>query len=126
MAKAKTYKILLIEDNPAMNKVYRNRLTSEGFEVVSAMDGQEGLDAAIKDKPDIVLLDLVMPKMDGFDVLVEIRKKYSKKKLPVIILSNLGQKSDIEKADKLGSNDYLVKADFSLIDAVKRIRQQLK
>jgi DNA-binding response OmpR family regulator len=126
MAKAKTYKILLIEDNPAMNKVYRNRLTSEGFEVVSAMDGQEGLDAAIKDKPDIVLLDLVMPKMDGFDVLVEIRKKYSKKKLPVIILSNLGQKSDIEKADKLGSNDYLVKADFSLIDAVKRIRQHLK
>ena len=125
MAKTKTYKILLIEDNPAMNKVYRNRLTSEGFEVISAMDGQAGLDA-LKEKPDLVLLDLIMPKMDGFDVLVEIRKKHSKKALPVIILSNLGQKSDIEKADKLGSTDYLVKADFSLVDAVKRIRQHLK
>ncbi|MFH1315422.1 MAG: response regulator [Candidatus Uhrbacteria bacterium] len=125
MNKKKIYKILLVEDNPAMSKVYRNRLVSEGFEVITAEDGEQGIDKIRSEKPELVLLDLIMPKIDGFGVLEEIRKDKKYNKIPIIVLSNLGQASDLEKAKKLGATDYLIKADFSLVDVVKRVRQHL-
>ena len=122
----KTHKILLVEDERAMSKVYRNRLVAEGFEVVTANNGQEGFEKIKSEKPDIVLLDVFMPIMDGFDVLKAVQEDKSFKAPPIMIMSNLGQDSDLEKAKKLGAIDYLVKADFSLVDAVARIRQHLK
>lgn len=114
-------KILIAEDDTYISNAYRVKLTKEGFEVKLAFDGQEAMNILESFRPDIIMLDLVMPKKDGFATLAEIKQNPKLKSIPVIIASNLGQKEDIDKAMKLGANDFIVKSDLSLKDIIAKI-----
>lgn len=125
MAKGKS-KVLVVEDDKFLIKAYQEKLTREGFEVFLAFDGSEALEQYQEHKPEIILLDLVMPFMDGFTFLEELGKTTDVKKARVIVLSNLGQPEDIERAKKLGAIDYLVKSDLSMKEVVDKINFWLK
>ena len=117
-------KILLAEDDMFLSGMYQTKLELEGYDVAVVGDGEEALQKIIQDRFDIVLLDMMMPKLNGFDVLKEIRKdkKTPYANVPVIILTNLGQKSDIEQGLLLGANDYLIKANFTPAEVVQKIK----
>lgn len=117
-------KILMIEDNEALVEMYNLKLTREGFSVITAFSGEEGIQKAIDEKPDLILLDILMPNMDGFEVLKIIRNNTSLE-VPIIILSNLGQQEQIEKGYQLGATAYLVKANFTPLQAVEKIKEFL-
>ncbi len=117
----KTKKIIVLEDNNILLKIMNIELLSSGFNVLSATNGINGLSLIIREKPDLVLLDLVMPKMGGFEVLAALKKDKSTKKIPVIILSNLGQDSDIAKGVELGATDYCKKGSIDLSELSKKI-----
>ncbi len=117
-------KILVVEDEATLQKALNDVLTQEGYEVLSALDGAAGLDLAKKEKPDLILLDIILPKMDGFDVLKNLKKEGSE--IPVIILTNLSDINDIQKALDLGATTYLVKADFHLEDVLKKVKEVLR
>ncbi|MFH1522571.1 MAG: response regulator [Patescibacteria group bacterium] len=120
----KKTKIVIIEDDKFLLKLYSNKLKSNGFEVLGAINSQEGLNKVITEKPNLILLDLVLPGKSGFEVLAEIKQNPDTKKIPVIILSNLGQESDIERGTELGAVAYFVKADLSvnhLPELIKKI-----
>lgn len=119
------YKILVAEDDKFLLKAFKDKLEREGFIVIVAVDGAETIKTLEKEKPDILLLDLVMPVKDGFEVLQEMRLDSKLKKIPTIILSNLGQDSDIKRGIELGAVDYLIKADFTIGDVVKKIKEHL-
>jgi DNA-binding response OmpR family regulator len=112
-------KVLVIEDDKFLASAYRAKLTKSGFEVQVAGDGEDGLQMLQTFTPDIILLDLVMPRKDGFATLPEIRKIL--KDVPVIVTSNLGQKEDLDKAMELGATDYLIKSDLSMDALVTKI-----
>ncbi|MEK7212398.1 MAG: response regulator [Patescibacteria group bacterium] len=122
----KSKKVLVIEDDELVSRVYGIKLQQEGLEVIMAKDGEEGLQKTMSDKPDLVLLDLMLPNKDGFWYLEEISKKPELKQVPVIVLSNLGQKVDMDKATELGAKDYFVKADSSIGGIVDKIKTYLK
>lgn len=122
MPASKKQKILLVEDDPFLYKVLSQRLSDEGFDVTVASDGQTAIDEVASFKPALVLLDLILPKKSGFEVLTEIRKNAASAKTPVVVLSNLGQQEDIDQIEKLGVLEYLVKADYSLSEMVKKIK----
>src|SRR5476651_2183773 len=113
--------ILVAEDDKFLANAYRIKLTKAGFEVHIARDGQEAVDVLKTLKPDLILLDLVMPTKDGFTALEEIKANPSIKDIPVIIASNLGQKEDLDKGMKLGAVDFIVKSDLSLENLIKKI-----
>lgn len=119
-------KILFIEDEPSLQKTVNEVLTQEGFKVFSALDGEKGLKLIKKEKPDLVLLDLILPKKDGFEVLKEIKEDKETKDIPVIILTNLEGVGDVEKALSLGAATYLVKAGYELEEIVTKVKQALK
>ena len=119
------YKVVVAEDDKFLSKAFKDKLEREGFVVFVASDGNEALKLIKKEKPNIILLDLVMPVKDGFEVLEEMRLDSSLKKVPVIILSNLGQESDIQKGKELGAVDYLIKADFTIGSIVKKIKEHI-
>lgn len=121
----KKYKVLVAEDDKFLSKAFKDKLEREGFIVIVAIDGEETIKTLIKEKPDILLLDLVMPVKDGFEVLQEMKIDSKIAKIPVIILSNLGQDSDIKRGIELGAVDYLVKADFTISDVTKKIKEHL-
>jgi len=116
-------KILLVEDDPFLYKVLSQRLSDEGFDVTVSVDGQAAIADVTHFKPALVLLDLILPKKSGFEVLTEIRKNAATAKMPVVVLSNLGQQEDIDQIEKLGVREYLVKADYSLSEMVKKIKE---
>lgn len=119
--------ILLVEDDAFLAEIYMTRLTGGGFEVVIAHDGEEAMSLAREIRPSLVLLDLVLPKRDGFSVLEEIKKDEELKNIPVVILSNLGEPQDIERGKKLGASSYIVKAHFTpteVFNEVKKILEQ--
>jgi len=116
-------KILLIEDDKFLRTVLEKKLSAEGFEVVSAVDGDEALEKVISDKPDLILLDIILPKKSGFLVLENIKKDPELRKLPVIIISNLGQEEDVQKGLSLGAIEYFVKAKISLEDIIKKVKE---
>lgn len=118
-------KILIIEDDKFLRLLITRKLNKEGFSVIEAVDGEEGIKKAREEKPDLVLLDLILPSVDGFEVLSRIRKDETTKAIPVIILSNLGQKEDIEKGLKRGASDYLIKAHFTPIEIVEKVKRIL-
>jgi len=124
MAPKKT-KILVVEDETFLVKIYSVKLKKEGYDVTLAMDGEEAVKLAAETKPDLILLDLILPKLNGFEALEQIRKNPSIKKTPVIVLSNLGQEEDIKRAESLGATDYLIKANFSIQDVVQKIKTVL-
>lgn len=103
-------KILIVEDEKFLSEMYQMKLEREGFEVVVAENGKIGYDLAKKEKPDLILLDLVMPVMDGYEALTEIRKDEKTKNLKVCILSNLGQANEIERSRDIGIEGFLIKA----------------
>lgn len=119
-------KILFVEDEPSLQKTVTEILTQEGFEMLSALDGEEGLKLIKKEKPDLILLDLILPKKDGFEILKEIKEGEETKDIPVIVLTNLEGVGDVEKALSLGAATYLVKASYELEDIVAKVKQTLK
>ena len=118
--------VLVVEDDNFLIKAYEAHLAKAGFHVRTALDGVEAVESLKKVMPDIILLDLVMPRMDGFDVLEEMQKKSEWKKIPIVVVSNLGQESDRDRSLKLGAVEYIVKSDFSLQEIVGLINKHLK
>ena len=108
-----------------MAELYATKLRLEGFEVSLARDGEKGLKAIIEKKPDLVLLDIILPKLDGFEVLKRARADKAGKNIPVILLTNLSQKDEVKKGLDLGAIDYLIKAHFMPSEVVKKIKQSL-
>ncbi len=119
-------KILFVEDDDALANVYIIRLQAEGFDVQRVANGEEALATAINYKPDLVLLDVMMPRVSGFDVLDILRNTPETSAVKVMMLTALGQESDMERAKSLGVNDYLVKSQVVIADVIDRIRQQLE
>jgi two-component system, OmpR family, response regulator VicR len=117
-------KIIIIEDDRALQSALVEILTQEGFETTSAFDGEEGMQKIESEKPDLILLDLILPKKDGFEVLSEIKKSPSKN-IPVLILTNLEEIDNVQKALDLGAKAFMVKSDFSLRDIIEKIKENL-
>ena len=115
-------KVLIVEDDRFLRELMVRKLKMENFEVIEAEDGEQGLKKMKEEKPDLVLLDLILPEMDGFEVLEQKRKDDEIKNIPVIILSNLGQKEEIDRGLQLGAKDYLVKAQFSPSEIIEKVK----
>jgi len=118
-------KILMIEDEKALQYTLGELLTSEGFALAQAYDGQEGLELARSENPDLVLLDLRLPKKDGFEVLKELKSDKKTSEIPVIIFTNLETAEDIDKALEAGATTYIVKANYGLEDILVKIKEVL-
>lgn len=118
--------ILLVEDEPTLQKTLSLALQHEGYEVKNALDGEAGLKLARETNPDLILLDLILPKMDGFEVLDELKKDDATKDIPVLVLTNLESTQDIEKALALGATNYLVKANYDLKDVIEKVKENIK
>ena len=118
-------KILIVEDETDMRAILASMVESAGYQVIQAEDGQKGLDLAIKEKPDLILLDLVLPKLGGFEVLDKLKYDPSTHDIPVVILSNLGQEKEVAKGKAMGAVDYLVKANVHLTEILDKISKYL-
>jgi two-component system phosphate regulon response regulator PhoB/two-component system alkaline phosphatase synthesis response regulator PhoP len=121
----KKFKILIIEDEKALANVLEKKLLYEGYEVSVACNGQDGMNKVKSTNPDLILLDIVMPKMNGFEVLENLKKDKKFSSIPVIVLSNSGYSIDLNKALDLGAIDYLVKAEFDLDEVIKKIEETI-
>jgi len=119
-------KILFIEDESALQKTFGEILKQEGYEMISALDGETGLRLAKSEKPDLILLDLILPKIHGFDVLKKLKGDKETKDIPVIVLTNLEKIEDVDKALELGATTYLIKAQYSLEEVVEKIKKVLQ
>jgi len=119
-------KILFIEDESALQKTFGEILKQEGYEMISALDGETGLRLAESEKPDLILLDLILPKIHGFDVLKKLKGDKETKDIPVIVLTNLEKIEDVDKALELGATTYLIKAQYSLEEVVEKIKKVLQ
>ena len=118
-------KILIVEDEELLANLLLKKLTVSGYEAFLANDGERGLALMRKLKPDLVLLDILMPKMDGLQVLAEIQKNDDLIKIPVIVISNSGQPVEIDQIKKLGVKDWLIKTDFNLEEIIQKIKKQI-
>lgn len=125
MVDEKATKILIVEDDKFLRELMVKKLNNEGFKVIEAQDGNEALKLVGESKPHLVLLDLILPGIDGFAVLEKMRATAENAKTPVIVLSNLGQKEEIEKGFKLGADDYLIKAHFTPGEIIEKIKKVL-
>ncbi len=119
-------KILIIEDDDFLRSLAVTKLEKEGFAVLMAADGQAGLATATAEIPDLIILDLMLPVMTGFDVLKTLKATDSTKNIKVIVFSNLGEDSDIKTCLDMGANDYLIKANFTLDELVEKIKGMVK
>ena len=118
-------KILLVEDDTALSAVYRSRLEIEGFDVREANNGEDALSATVEYRPDLILLDVMMPKISGFDVLDILRNTPETANVRIIMLTALSQPKDRERAESLGVDDYLVKSQVVIGDVVARVKHHL-
>lgn len=118
-------RVLIIEDDGFLASIYAQKLEVEGFEVSFATNGEDGLKLAQKDSPDLVLLDLLMPKMNGFEVLEKMKADPELVSIPVLVLTNLGQKEDVERCIKLGAAGYVIKAHSLPQETVNRVKEIL-
>ncbi|MDD2732030.1 MAG: response regulator [Candidatus Pacebacteria bacterium] len=119
-------KILIIEDDKFLRELISQKLSKEGYDIKEAVDGEKGVKAVKDEKPDLILLDLILPGIDGFEVLAKIKEDPGLSSIPVIILSNLGQKDDIERGLKMGADDYLIKAHSTPPEIIEKIRSVIK
>lgn len=119
-------KVLIVDDDTFILDMYTLKFKESGFEVAIAMDGKRAVEEARSFMPDVVLLDVVMPLADGFEVLAQIKNDEAIKLIPVILLTNLGQKEDVEKGTKLGAADYIIKAHFTPSEIVQKVKEFLK
>ena len=118
-------KILFVEDESALQKTFSDIFIQEGYKVISALDGEKGLNLAKTEKPDLILLDLVLPKMHGFEVLKSLKEDEKTQDIPIIVLTNLESMEDVEKALELGATTYLVKASYSLEEVIDKVKKAL-
>jgi DNA-binding response OmpR family regulator len=118
-------KILLIEDDSFLSEIYTAKFEESGFEVLIAHDGAVGLGKAREEAPDMILLDVVMPNMDGFEVLHAVKEDPSAKDIPVVILSNLGEQENVTKGLELGAAAYIVKAHYTPTEVVAKVQEIL-
>lgn len=125
MTKTEKPKILMIEDDIFLRKIYRDKFLRAGFDFIEATNGEERLNKVISETPNLVLLDLILPRKNGFDVLIDMKRNKTTQNIPVIILSNLGQDSDVKRGLSLGAQDYLVKTDVSLSEVVEKVKEWL-
>jgi len=115
--------ILVVEDEGLLRELMAEKLRFEGFDTIEASDGDEGLAVALKERPDLIVLDLLMPKMGGMEVLRHLREDEYGRSIPVIIVSNLSGKEDIAEGAEKGAVEYLIKANFSLDEIVDKIKE---
>lgn len=115
-------KILIVEDEATLHRSLSEFLTLEGFEVLSALDGEEALKLADSSMPDLIILDIIIPKKDGYEVLDTLKSQEKTKNIPVILLTNLESPEDIQKALDKGATNYLIKSEYKLEDVVKKIK----
>ena len=118
-------KILLVEDEKLMIELLEKKLTQEGYEVSVAKDGVEGIEKMRKASPDIVLLDIIMPRMGGFEVMETMAKDDELKKIPLIVISNSGQPVELDRAKRLGAKDWLIKTDFDPQEVIDKVIKQI-
>ena len=118
--------ILIVEDDKFLRELIAQKLVKEGYDIVEAIDGEEGIKKIKDGNPDLVLLDLILPGVDGFEVLSRMKADENLAKIPVIILSNLGQREEVERGLKLGANDYMIKAHFTPREIIDKIKTVLK
>lgn len=118
-------KVLIIEDDEFLRAIAAKKVQGDGYEVAVAVDGPSAVTIAETEKPDLILLDLLLPGLSGFDVLAKVRTVDALKNIPILIFSNLGQQEDIEKAKSLGATDFLVKANFTLEEVSSKIKSYL-
>jgi DNA-binding response OmpR family regulator len=116
-------KILVVEDDKFLREMISRKLEKEGYETFQAIDGEKGEEKIKEVKPDVVLLDLILPGIDGFEVLERTKKNPEVADIPIIILSNLGQKSEVERGLNLGAVDFLIKAHFTPAEIVRKIKE---
>jgi len=116
-------KILIVEDDKFLADIYKTKLEGEGFEVKTAKDGKEALKKLEKYIPDLLLLDIILPKIDGWEILERIKEREDLKNMKIIVLSNLSEKENIEKAIREGVVEYLVKAEYSPDEIVEKIKE---
>ena len=118
-------KILIIEDEEILLELLQKKLTQEGYEVTIARDGIDGLDRVKENVPDIILLDIIMPRMGGFEVMKELQKSEEFSGIPIIIISNSGQPVELDLAQKLGARDWLIKTDFDPQEVIDKVVKQI-
>lgn len=118
-------KILIIEDDPLMSRLYQKAFTFEGYQVVTAFDGEEGWEKMKQENPNLILLDIMMPKMNGLQFLEKMKKDPDYKKIPVVCLTNLADQHDAEKALLLGAVKYIVKSEYEPKQTVNMIKEIL-
>jgi len=116
-------KVLVVEDDQFLANAYKLKLSKSDFDVKIAGDGQEALKIMEEFTPEVVLLDLIMPNMDGFETLKAMKALDKLKSIPVIVASNLGQKEDLDRAMKLGANDFIIKSNVSIEDIIKKVNK---
>ena len=122
--RAKT--ILIVEDNKILRELIVSKLTKENYNVFEAIDGEEGIKKIKEKNPDLILLDLLLPGIDGFEVLSQIKNDPKLSSISVIIFSNLGQKEEVEKGLKMGATDYMIKASFTPKEIIDKIKATLE
>ncbi len=118
-------KILLVEDEKTLSEMYQTKFEREGFQVLTLDNGAGALEVAKKEKPSLILLDIILPKTDGFSVLEQLKKEVETKKIPVVMLTNLGQDEDVKKGKQLGADDYIVKANSTPAQVVEKVKKFL-
>lgn len=118
-------KILIVEDEDIIADLVQKKLNQEGYEVSRAADGVEGLEKMKEIKPDLILLDIIMPRMGGFEVMKEMNKTPKLKRIPVIVISNSGQPVELEQAKRLGAGDWLIKTEFNPQEVVDKVIKQV-
>lgn len=123
MPTTKPIKVLLVEDDSFISKMYVTKFTLQKFVVFAAADGEEGLRLAEQELPDIILLDIMLPKMDGWQVLEHLKVNQKTKNIPVLMLTNLGAQEDIERGLQLGATDYMIKAHFVPSEVIEKINR---
>ena len=118
-------KVLFVEDESALQKALTDILTQAGYKVVSALDGEIGLRLAKSEKPDLILLDIILPRLNGFEVLKKLKENPELKEIPVIVLTNLEKMEDVEKAIELGAKTYLVKTQYTIDEVIEKIKKAI-
>jgi two-component system phosphate regulon response regulator PhoB/two-component system alkaline phosphatase synthesis response regulator PhoP len=119
-------RILIVEDDPVLSSMYKTKFELDGFEVITVASGPAGLETAKKEKFDIIFLDVILPQIDGFTVLEEIKRNPETKDIPVVMLTNLGTQEDMEKGKRMGAIDYIVKASLTPSQVSDKIKEYLK
>ena len=118
--------VLIVEDDEMISSMYKMKLDAGGYEVLIADNGADGLETAKKEKPDMILLDVILPQLDGFSVLEGLKENEGTKNIPVMVLTNLGTEEDMEKGKKMGAVDYIVKANLTPAEVINKVAEHLK